>query len=796
MKLTPILPMTELLPQEIERQKRTFLKFLNKQEQTWQALPTTDAAKKTTKGWNWNGEYDAGEFKTIERRGMDIFVAINETNGKLSNETIVNIRAFWIDSDGAFDIYNRGDFPLAPSVIIARDATHCHAYWFLRRGVSTVSLNQFRNGQKALTAFFNSDPSINNPARIMRVPGFQYSKSGKEVSTYQIIGGTGKRYTPEQIYEAFDLDPEALQMEPDEARKINRNRVHDYSETDTENNINKYIDYLDRQSELREGTRSHGFFRLLAMGRDLGLPPETRMDIMIDFNRKKVFPPAPIADIERINDNVERYAKDAPGNRTGGDDFEVLEERPDDGERPKKSDEPDPFDTISDSWVWVSAIEKFKHIETGRELSPTAFDMEYSRYTPTSGNNRKTAMQYIKLSDRMRMVERLVYRPMEYVSFDPYRDRLLPGSESYLYNMYEPSELRPMEGNQLWIDSLMEYMFPEKTDRNYFLDYLSFIVQRPGEKTNFALIVQSNTQGIGKSYIGHLMRYILGPRNVAVPSNDMLADKWTGWMSTSQLIIVEELMQTGRLELMNRLKTWITAPYYYMERKGRDPIEMENFFNIIGFTNHRDALKLEDDDRRFLVISSPAKKILDPVESDRFWGPLWGTTKTRESVLQQRAAEFFHYLLNRRIKLDVKGRAPETTGKRHMIEANRTTLEAWVLDRMGENGDGAHWPFLCDIVSLSDIECNAQFPAEFRRGNRHGQSLQSILSKYGGGPIHARVPVNGKKRRLWACRNYEKWEGIGTGAIAKEFLRGHSETDNATEPDGHWETEETRIVDF
>lgn len=63
-------------------------------------------------------------------------------------------------------------FPLEPSIIV-RTKKSLHTYWLLKDG----DIKRFREIQRQLIAYFNSDKSIKNESRIMRVPGFNHCKA-------------------------------------------------------------------------------------------------------------------------------------------------------------------------------------------------------------------------------------------------------------------------------------------------------------------------------------------------------------------------------------------------------------------------------------------------------------------------------------------------------------------------------------------------------------------------------------------------------------------------------------------
>lgn len=197
-------------------------------------------------------------------------------------------------------------------------------------------------------------------------------------------------------------------------------------------------------------------------------------------------------------------------------------------------------------------------------------------------------------------------RKFESLTYLPKGAEMPDGERGGRYNIWRPSGVRPAPGDVSWFLEHMAYIVPDEREREAVLDYLAHLVQRPEDKIHFALVIRGE-QGTGKSAIGELMLRIIGRSNVTKPSNDELLEKWTGWQEGAQLAIVEELMTLGRLEVTNRLKPLITDPTLRIQEKYQTTYTIDNRLNLLCFTNHRDAIRIEESDRRWFIVFSPAK---------------------------------------------------------------------------------------------------------------------------------------------------------------------------------------------
>lgn len=88
-------------------------------------------------------------------------------------------------------------FRPVPSIVV-ETRNGFHAYWLLQ---GDVTATEFRDCQARLAKFFGSDPKVSNPARAMRLPGFNWVKpnSGCEPFPVRVVSACSARYRVEDI---------------------------------------------------------------------------------------------------------------------------------------------------------------------------------------------------------------------------------------------------------------------------------------------------------------------------------------------------------------------------------------------------------------------------------------------------------------------------------------------------------------------------------------------------------------------------------------------------------------------
>jgi DNA primase RepB-like protein len=114
----------------------------------------------------------AANLQRLNSKGAGVFFTINETDGKgRKAANIIRVRAVFADLDGApLEPVMQGKLP--PHIIIKSSPEKFHVYWC----VDGMALDDFAPVQKAIITRFNSDPSIHDLPRVMRLAGFCHCK--------------------------------------------------------------------------------------------------------------------------------------------------------------------------------------------------------------------------------------------------------------------------------------------------------------------------------------------------------------------------------------------------------------------------------------------------------------------------------------------------------------------------------------------------------------------------------------------------------------------------------------------
>jgi len=137
------------------------------------------------------------------------------------------------------------------------------------------------------------------------------------------------------------------------------------------------------------------------------------------------------------------------------------------------------------------------------------------------------------------------------------------------------------------------------------IKWCALIVQRPGAKSRFAMVFHG-PQGTGKNLFWDTFRKILGKYGKMVGQTE-LEDRFNGYMSGKLLLIGNEVVTRQELwHNKNKLKWVITEDEIPIRGMHQEVRWESNHANIVFLSNELQPVALERDDRRHLVVYTPA----------------------------------------------------------------------------------------------------------------------------------------------------------------------------------------------
>ena len=255
------------------------------------------------------------------------------------------------------------------------------------------------------------------------------------------------------------------------------------------------------------------------------------------------------------------------------------------------------------------------------------------------------------------------------VDYLPGQPRML--NDGTLLNTWKGFPQEPQLGEiQPFVD-LFDHVTAELTDtqKKWLWQWLAWPIKHPRDgKIHSAIMVHSKTEGSGKSFLGELMCGLYGENSHTLNGPDEVFSTDNGWVEDKQFIAADEVLVGTRRET-DRIKNFVTAKTHNINRKYIAPYTRTAWMNWYLTSNHDDALKLLDQDRRWFVIHAQEKKLTQRMtESLRRWRRNGGLAHLHYHLLKDVDCQGFKPYAP----------PPTTLAKSNMVEAAKSDVELWV----------------------------------------------------------------------------------------------------------------------
>lgn len=359
-------------------------------------------------------------------------------------------------------------------------------------------------------------------------------------------------------------------------------------------------------------------------------------------------------------------------------------------------------------WVYVTQDKSFYNRVTHQSISTEAFNAIFGRYmlTKTEILEGKSVPEtfpapFALNNQQIPVVKNRMYLPGE--------DDLFTYNSSPYVNSYSdenipevPARLNAAEKAAVeTVKAHFAHLFHDETDRIVLMDAIAYLVQNPGKRLDWAILLQG-TEKDGKSFFAGLLGAVLGPDNVNNLAAPSLEEKFNGWSEGAQVVFFEEIKLHGhnRFDVLNKVKPLITNPLISVRRMQTDVYTVLNTATYFLTTNFRDALPLDDNDSRYFILFSrfQTKKALqafldtDPDYYQRLYDAL------------QHPGALRKWLLGHQINPKFSGskRAPDSKAKAEMVRYAKTD-EAVALEEILATAPSVQFTYqLLNATKLAD----------------------------------------------------------------------------------------------
>lgn len=255
-------------------------------------------------------------------RGCGVFISVNKTDdsGKRGRKHMKRTRAQFLDLDNKKPLSKK--WGITPHLILESSPCKFQVLWTVE---SSTDFNAWSDNQARLAAYYDGDPSVNDPARVMRLAGFWHQK--RKPFQVHIVSQDDliERLPLKDVAEAHPCDYRAPRERQDEGRS-----EEPVGGWDNEADVTRAREWLLDADEAVEGDNGdHKTYATAAMLRDFGVSEEMAFELMNEHWNPRCSPPWNNDELRTKIVNAYRYAANPAGANSIANLFDGVEESED-----------------------------------------------------------------------------------------------------------------------------------------------------------------------------------------------------------------------------------------------------------------------------------------------------------------------------------------------------------------------------------------------------------------------------------------------------------------------------------
>lgn len=178
-------------------------------------------------------------------------------------------------------------------------------------------------------------------------------------------------------------------------------------------------------------------------------------------------------------------------------------------------------------------------------------------------------------------------------------------------NTFAPIETERIKGDVSPFLTHISKLLPVGRDQEILLSYMAACVQHQGVKFQWCPLIQG-TEGNGKTLLTRCVAKAIGERYTHFPPAHEIAEKFNGWIFTNIFIGVEDIyVSEHKKEILEVLKPMITGDRLGKRVMNQDQTTGETYANFMLNSNHKDAIRKTENDRRFCIFYTAQQEAKD-----------------------------------------------------------------------------------------------------------------------------------------------------------------------------------------
>lgn len=323
----------------------------------------------------------------------------------------------------------------------------------------------------------------------------------------------------------------------------------------------------------------------------------------------------------------------------------------------------------------------------------------------------------------------------------------------------------PVEGDITPWKRLLAHLFGDELDSMaYFEKWCAYPLQNPGVKMHVAAALWGAVHGSGKTLVGHTLMRIYGKHAAELKDADLENARFE-WAENMQFALADDITSRGDRKFMRKLMTMVTQKYIRLDPKYIPSYVVKDLINYLFTSNDPDALFMDDQDRRFFIHEVLAGKLV-------WWREYVAWMKSDAGV----AALWWHLLHLDTTGFDPHAPAPDTKGKRDMIELGKSDLGAFVYElKLNTDSVLQRVKFSGDLFTAAELHMIYDSDGSKKASpNALGRELKRAGFNHPGEGAKLRLP-DGRVVGVYAVRNQEYWRTAPWKKACEHYVQNHPE---------------------
>lgn len=337
-----------------------------------------------------------------------------------------------------------------------------------------------------------------------------------------------------------------------------------------------------------------------------------------------------------------------------------------------------------------------------------------------------------------------------------------------IFNTYNPP-IHPDNGGE--VDTLLEFvdhLIPAPADRDIFLDWHAHKMANPGDRMH-GLAMVTPSYGVGRGTWVQILQRLFGMYYVnEIPLGQLVGrggqSEFNEYLANSLIVSVPEALEEKpeetkwqarhmAYEQLKLIVDPISQRVQIRRKYGRNTVEW-CYASILISSNHTDALAMEPNDRRMIILDNNRLPLVDATADLHNRIQDWKLRPANIGALER-------YLLNRAAQSSYNPHAkpPMTPAKKRMVDLSRSDTDI-LFTRFSDEAKGA----ICTYAQWRKYAYEKRLSADLdlpHDSQKLDAALTAVLAQKGNRLASLgdkQMKIDGQVVRLWIIRDVEKWE--------------------------------------